>query len=94
MFSDLALHDATLEQVVLSWASGQCTFRLVLVGGERHELTFFGVSNLHAPRQFPWGPSVSVNSVHSNGNGAYEVELQSGDVMAIEAESWKLQLSE
>jgi len=49
-----------------------------------------GVFDLHVPQVKDWGPSVSVNNVRGPLNGAagrkrLEIEMQSGDVIVIEA---------
>jgi hypothetical protein len=87
MLTDLPLHDALLLSVHLDYLEGTCVLRLAPVASGECELSFHGVSDFSAPRQQPWGPSHSVNEVRSAGI-AYEVELQSGDVLRVVADSW------
>ena len=50
---------------------------------------------LSVPRTFPWGPSVSVNTVEGpvkqeNGLAVLSMEMQSGDLIRIVARSFDL----
>ena len=83
-----SLHDATLVSVELLWAQGRCNLELLVVGAGPSELTFVGVTGIHLPRRHPWGPSVYVNAFRTVEPGSFELELQSGDVLCIKAESW------
>lgn len=87
-FDDLALHDATLTAIYFDWAAGTCSVRLSLPGAENCELKFSGVYELIVPRREPWGPSVSVNSSREVGGNIFEIELQSGDILRVSADSW------
>lgn len=87
-FDALPLHDATLSAIHVSYATARCDLRLDVVGGAAFQLVFEGFSTLRFPRQEPWGRSVSVNTGRQVSADAYEVELQSGDVLRIEATSW------
>jgi hypothetical protein len=85
MIEDFGLHDATLVDVHFEWAEGRCTMTL------RHSelsnccLTFTGVSNLSVPRAQSWGPSRSINAAYQRNTGQYEIEMQSGDLIEIDA---------
>ena len=51
------------------------------------------VRDLHAPRNHPWGPSVSVNTVdgpnpYDDGLSHLTVEMQTGDTIEIIARSF------
>ena len=79
------LHDATLLAVRVNWADGTCivevdhgTLGLCL-------LTFSSMSHLTLPRKQSWGRSVSINSLSMSSSGRYEIEVQSGDLIIIEA---------
>lgn len=85
MIEDFGLHDATLVDVHLEWAEGRCTMTLRHSELSNCHLTFTGVSNLSLPRARPWGPSQSINSVCQRNTGHYEIEMQSGDLIQIEA---------
>ena len=87
MSSDLPdLHDATLVGIDFAWQSGECT---VSIRGHsaRWALTFAAVSNLALPRELPWGPSQSINAMVETSKGRFEIEMQSGDVLRIDADS-------
>ena len=87
------LHDATLVSVQLDWATGTAVLALrtglpeapiVAVIGE-------GTTHLRCPRKLPWGESVSISEVrgpvaHEHG-ARLEIEMQSGDVLEVEARS-------
>ncbi len=88
MSEEPSLHDATLVSVELLWAQGSCTLGLVVIGVGPSELAFAGVTSIHLPRKHPWGPSVYVNAFRTIEPGSFELELQSGDVLCIKAESW------
>jgi hypothetical protein len=85
------LHDATLETVSLDWRAGVAEVRLKSESGTVL-LRASAVARLSCPRLYPWGPSSSVNEVRSlrtaDGRAALEIEMQSGDVIAIEAASF------
>ena len=82
-----SLHDATLRSVSLNWKEGRCSIYLSTASAPDCSLEFSAVSKLAIPRELPWGPSVSVNGFTHLGNGVYELELQSGDVLSVEAQS-------
>ena len=85
------LHDASLSTVVVSWAELKCSFELALVNQSRGVLVFVGVRDLHLPHRDPWGPSESVNALRFPNPGEFEIEMQSGDSIRVEAErcEWK-----
>ena len=85
------LHDATLETIVLDWPNGVVEIRLKTVSGTV-VLQASAVARLSCPRLHPWGSSSSVNEVRSaltsDSRRVVEIEMQSGDVIAIEAGSF------
>ena len=86
-FSALRLHDFALEAVHVEWPRAVCTLR-VLGASEAADLVFGGFTELVAPRVQPWGPSSLINCVLEEGPGRFQVELQSGDVLRINAATW------
>lgn len=86
MTIDIDLHDATLLAIHISWGNGTCTVEL------RHgtlgscALMFSAVSYLALPRKQAWGPSASIDSFSHADSGRYEIQMQSGDIIEIEAE--------
>lgn len=85
MSTDASFHDATLVSVYLSWAEGRCTMAVSTTYDGDGELVFENVNGVSIPRHHPWGPSVSINSFTRCGVNLFEMELQSGDVIKIEA---------
>jgi hypothetical protein len=89
----LELHDATLVSVDFAWGIGVCN--LWLEHGQQGScvLTFAGVSNITLPRLQPWGRSSSINSARKIEDNRYEIEMQSGDLLTIDANSASLRRS-
>jgi hypothetical protein len=85
MTDDIDLHDATLLAIRVSWADGTCVAEIAHSKMGTCTLMFSGLSHLILPRKHDWGCSVSINSFSRPGNGQYEIEMQSGDVIKIEA---------
>ena len=99
------LHDAVLEEIAVTWGKlARVTVKMlpneayvkpsrpVLLVGE-------GLRNLVCPQRNPWGPSDFVNRVSEvDGGGAgstrIEIEMQSGDVIHLEASSFEVVLEE
>ena len=82
------LHDATLVGIEVDWEDGTC---LVKFRSQEHPtcaLLFCGFRNIAVPRVLNWGMSSSVLAVKQT-NNVYEVEMQSGDIIRIEALSCK-----
>jgi hypothetical protein len=85
----LPLHDALLESSNLSWQTALCTLQINVFlqrGGNAKpcKLRFSGLTQLHVPKQQPWGPSVSINGAKFE-NGSVQIEMQSGDTISIVA---------
>jgi len=87
-FEKLSLHDATLLEIRCEWKASQCLFSLSTSHGNS-ELVFEGVTDISIPHNNPWGPSVSVNETRKLPESAYEIEMQSGDLIRITAKSWR-----
>lgn len=87
MLASLPLHDAILREVCFGWEAGCCTLKLMTGDGEQ-QLVFTGVTELNVPKEQPWGPSVSINSARECGLNRFEIELQSGDVVRLQASGW------
>ena len=87
-FTSLPLHDALLAFVYISWEAARCDLRLCPVGLSDHLLVFEGFTHLEFPRRESWGPSSSINTLAQPHEGAFGIELQSGDVIRIEAPHW------
>jgi hypothetical protein len=87
-FADLPLHDAILAAIHISWEADRCDLRVQPVGAPSHVLVFEGFTALEFPKQQPWGPSSSINAVREPQPGCFEIELQSGDVLRVQAPHW------
>jgi hypothetical protein len=88
------MHDWTLESIHFDWLSAVAELHLRSPTG--HEtVTARGVQDLKAPRLSPWGASASINvtdgpNLSDNGLQTLRVEMQSGDVVEVTAEFFKL----
>jgi hypothetical protein len=84
------LHDAVLERVVIDWDRVIARIELTRVPGGPTVLELPGLVDFKMTRQQEWGPSVFVNAaeVHaSHGKVVLSIEMQSGDVIAVAAQS-------
>jgi len=95
--SDIVLpdmHDWTLVGVDCDWATAVVRMRFETTDGPM-TLIASGTSDLHVPLHTPWGRSVSVNTVISTAGPSSEsrslrIEMQSGDVLSVEATSFEV----
>jgi hypothetical protein len=91
----MQFHDWTLVDVVFEWARASVT--VALDGpSSRCVLLAEEVSLLEVPRENPWGRSVSVNSLSiadmpDRGGQYLEIEMQSGDVIRVNAKKIAVQ---
>lgn len=84
------MHEWVLLSVDLVWESARATFSFETPESGAASLVAEGVTDLHVPQMKPWGPSVHVNEVRESsvppGNRRkLEIEMQSGDVIAVSA---------
>ena len=93
MAENVNLHDATLVAVRVNWADGTCIVEVDHGTLGICLLTFSTMSHLTLPRKQDWGRSVSINSFSMPSSGQYEIEVQSGDVIIIEASEMTLTTS-
>jgi hypothetical protein len=93
MNEDVDLHDATLVAVHVSWADGTCIADIQHGTLGHCVLTFSAVSHLTLPRKQNWGRSVSINSFSVPSSGQYQIQMQSGDLVRIEAEDMNFSTS-
>lgn len=95
------LHDATVDAIRFDWAKGRLEILLtvpVTDGPPARMITAEGVIMLRCPHREPWGPSPCINTVRGPGpiyrEGkllAVEIEMQSGDRIEVEAQTFKLE---
>ncbi|MGA9869373.1 MAG: hypothetical protein WBQ75_23305 [Acetobacteraceae bacterium] len=86
------LHDATLLAIEVNWASRSARITFRQHPNRKVHLTASGARSVVVPHDAPWGPSVSVNEVRQAGtpagDGSLEIEMQSGDVIRVDAEGF------
>lgn len=87
-FDDLPLHDTLLAAICVSWEAARCELRVRPVDRLSHYLVFEGFSFIELPRRESWGSSSSINTAREMQGGMFEIELQSGDTIHIEARHW------
>jgi hypothetical protein len=98
-FVELPLHDALLHELTVDWVNARLCVRLSVffakgTDAAPTELIFYGVTGIDATRENPWGPSVFVNSPSFEPPDIYALEMQSGDVIKVRAESFDLTRTE
>jgi hypothetical protein len=89
-FEDLPLHDAVLREVVVDWKNRSCRVHVSAfldpgAAAVPCTLTWTDVKEVRVPMFCPWGSSVSINRQAKEGSTRYLIEVQSGDVIVIEA---------
>jgi hypothetical protein len=92
-FDRLPLHDAVFYELRIDWEARRCELFVAafVVNGDRarpHVLAFTGVTRVVIPSEAPWGPSVFVNDLRLGEDGAFLIEVQSGDIIEIRAEAF------
>lgn len=95
------LHDATLESMELFWSSGEVLLR-IRTGDPTHPqrvVVASAVRRFACDRQLPWGVSVSINEVRGpvpvgDDASVVEIEMQSGDLIRIEAAAFNVRHAE
>jgi len=90
-FEELPLHDAVLRDVVVDWKNQSCRVHVSAfvdrtAAAVPCTLTWTAVREVRVPMLSPWGPSIFINSQSKEGSGRYLIEVQSGDVIVIEAD--------
>jgi len=89
------LHDATLVSIEVDWATKTTIATFRMHPSRIVHLVASDARCVLVPHDEPWGPSASVNEVRqigkATGGGEIEIEMQSGDVIRINAEgfAWK-----
>lgn len=89
------MHDWTLVSMTFDWQAASVTLCLRNPSSETVSLVAENVVNLSMPRRDEWGRSASVNEVagpalRSDGTQTLRIEMQSGDVIEITADSFVL----
>ncbi len=86
-FNSETLHDAILRRVTTDWQEHTCRAEITLVGGRQVSVVWAGVGEIAIPHASPWGDSPHINAVRTPCAGTSEIEMQSGDVIMIRAET-------
>lgn len=86
------MHDWTFVTLVVEWPKGVVTITLKNSSSAEVFIIAEGLTDLKVPKRESWGESVSINVVNGpkildNGNSYLSIEIQSGDVIEIEAKS-------
>ncbi|MGN6111297.1 MAG: hypothetical protein ACTHU0_39740 [Kofleriaceae bacterium] len=92
------LHDATLESLELRWSSGDVVMRVRTSDPThpRRVVLASAVRRVRCDREMPWGFSASINEVRGpmaagDDVSVLEIEMQSGDLIRIEAGAFRLE---
>jgi hypothetical protein len=91
-FSSLPLHDAVLKDLTVDWAARTCVAVVsAFVDGlkspaQERRIVWRRIEEVVIPRRAPWGDSAHINSAREE-DGRFVIEMQSGDVIRIAAES-------
>ena len=78
------LHDATLVGIVIGWAAGTAVINLWISTGPAL-ITCEGLSQVNVARHQPWGQSASVDGIEAAITGSLNAQMQSGDLIQIDA---------
>jgi hypothetical protein len=93
------LHDATLVQVQVLWQEARVVVQLRtgIIGYPEAQIVATSFRHFACPRRLDWGPSVSIHEVigpaplAEPGVSRLEIEMQSGDRLALEAARFALE---
>lgn len=94
-FDALPLHDAVLSRVSLEWEQRVFSAEVAIFldcskPAVPAVLSFDGVRAVRLPCGAPWGPSAFINRQWKLGPKTYAIEIQSGDVIEIDADGFVL----
>lgn len=87
------MHDGTLEQIVVYWQRAIVQIIVNLGGAWEGRWVIEGQDfrTMQCPHASPWGGSVSINGIQTSTPGPdwvrMELEVQSGDVVVLEAKN-------
>ena len=94
------LHDAVVESIVIGWDERAWVHINLAPSGAYlkppRPLRLVGteLTHIECPQRNPWGPSDFVNGVEEksvDGGIRLEIEMQSGDVIVVEATAFEMQ---
>ena len=78
------LHDAMLRRLVVDWGAASLRIELATSEGDR-VIEASGLQRLVVGHSEEWGRSVNINGVSRPSDHILEIEMQSGDVVSVEA---------
>ena len=89
------LHDAALLTITFDWKMGTGTLRVRPTSHSETAIVATGVRFIAVHPEHPWGPSVYINEVRGPARTEadlqrVEIQMQSGDLITIAAESIEL----
>jgi len=89
------MHDWTLVDILVRWKEATAVVSLVDGSSAVREIRCAGVNKVSVSRDLPWGPSNSVlefKGPRSSGGQGMQIviEMQSGDLVEIVAQSFDL----
>lgn len=93
-FDALPLHDAVLKELRFDWVAGICVAELMAFTdglqkpARAVKLVWNKTEEVVVPHRAPWGSSTHVNCTRED-NGCFVLEMQSGDMIRIAAESFE-----
>lgn len=93
-FEDLKLHDATINSISYLWEAKALTVNGEFFSKEKGKivsftLSFNAVTCVSIPHQESWGASSCINGIEFTAPTKHSIEMQSGDVITIEAAGFK-----
>jgi hypothetical protein len=94
-FEDWPLHDAVLHELRVDWSGRTCTIYVrAFLSPEREaepcRIRCSSLRSITVPHRAPWGESLHINGQRRAPDGRYLIEVQSGDVIEIDAELLEL----
>lgn len=83
------MHDWTLVSISVDWQAANATFTFIDNDLHARELVALGFESLTLPRKNDWGPSASVYEATKTISecNRYSIQMQSGDLIEVEAVS-------
>jgi len=90
------MHDWVLKSIAIDWEAGVTSFAFLPVSAEDEppvEILIEGLVQLSVPRQFDWGPSVSVLDAYLTERSSgltFSIQMQSGDLVQAQGSAIRL----
>jgi len=89
-FDDINLDDATLQKVELSWSEKNFEISGLIFGAHssKFKLGFRSVVEINIPHKEEWGSSNSIYELSASGKNEFEIQIQPGDTICVEAKEF------